>query len=237
MQLLRKDKKLTPSWDLVQPSIKLLKDNIWPVFYLSFLPGLIAAVGLVLSGVSETAAGQDVTFGSREAAGLSLALLGGLWSLLAYPGFYYLQSRAIQGRNVEAMEAFKAGLPRLLPLIGMSIVGGLLILIGLLALIVPGLILIRGFFLAPYYVVDQKMGPIEALKASFQDSRPHAGWIWGVIGVEIAFGLAAFAVGLVPVLGTLISMAISYIYIFAPAIRYGEIAKRLKSPVATPTEV
>ncbi len=48
MQIFRTDRPLTPSWSLVQPSIELVKKNIWPVVYLAFLPSLVTTVGLVL---------------------------------------------------------------------------------------------------------------------------------------------------------------------------------------------
>jgi hypothetical protein len=228
MQLLRKDNPLTPSWNLVRPSIDLLREHFWPVFYLSFLPGLIVTVGLVLatSGVhpNQTVVHVD----GRMAIGVILALFGALWSGVARPGFLILQIRAVHGEHAEAMECFKRGLHRFIPYIGMSLLAALLIILGSFALIVPGLILARGFYLAQYYVVDDKIDMVDALRKSFNDSRPNAGWIWGLIGVTVIFGVLGSLLGRLPVAGYLLSLITSYIYIFAPAIRYAEIAKDFK---------
>lgn len=229
MRIFTKDKALTPSWSLVQPSIKLLRDNIWQALYLYLLPTLLLSVALVLVGVDPDQTVSD----SQRAAGALLMLAAGLWTLLAYPGFLYMQLRAVEGEDIGAMEAFKKGFPHLMSFIGMSIIGGLLIAAGLLVFIVPGLLLIRGFYLAPYYVVDKNLGPVEALKQSYADSQPVTAWVWGIIGVELVFGLVSGIFSYIPVVGAIIGIAITAIPLFVGAIRYAEIAKDFKPVLAT----
>ncbi len=225
MQLFRTDRALAPSLELIRPSIRLVRENIWPVFYLSFLPGLVAVVGMVLaSDITEgrqTAASLD----GRAALGLVLVVVGSLWSLVTYPGLLLLQTKAVAGEHPTATDCFKQGLPRLLPFIFMSIMAVSLMILGLLALIIPGLILVRGFCLAPYYVIDQKLSPVEALRKSYADSKPNAGYIWGVIGVGLLFGIVSSALGYIPVIGYVVGMVVGLVYLFAPAFRYGEITK------------
>lgn len=223
MQLFRTDKKLTPSWDLVKLSVQLVQEHFWPLFYLSFLPGLAAIVGLILAGAD---AENQMQTASRVLIGIAIFLVGAIASVLTYPGFIIAQIQATHGEHPTPLEAYKAGLPRVIPFILMSLAQTVLVLIGLLLFIIPGLILIRGFLLAPYYLVDKKLGPIEALKTSFAESKPHAGWLWGVLGVMLVFALASTLVGKLPVVGYLLSIIVSYIYIFAPAIRYKEIARQ-----------
>lgn len=222
MKFFRTDKPLATSWSLVSPSVDLLKQNLWPTIYLSFLPALVLTAGLVVMQSGQTANVPD-----REMAGRIILILAAVWAIVTYPAFTYLQARAIHGDRPTVMESFRKGLPRLLPLILMSLLAGLLIVLGLIALIIPGLILIRGFMLAPYYVVDKGMGPVEALKQSYKDSTPVSAFIWGVIGVELAFALVGGLFAAIPVIGQLIALAFSYPYIFAPALRYGEIVDNL----------
>lgn len=224
MQIFTKERTLTPSWSLVAPSYKLLRDNLWQVAYLSFLPTLLLTVGLMM--FNDTTKLDFST--TRHQLGLAVSIIGGLWTLLAYPGFLYMQVHALRGKEMSPMESFKRGLPFLLPFIALSIVAGILIIGGFFLLIIPGLLLTRGFFLAAYYVVDGKLGPIAALKQSYRDSRPVTAWIWGIIGVELVFALISGTLGYLPVIGVIIGTTITYAYVFAPAIRYAEITKNFR---------
>jgi uncharacterized membrane protein len=233
MQIFRKDTKMTPSWDLVQPSIKLLQDNIWPVFYLAFLPGLVATLGLVIMSANRTAGSQELNLDGRHLAGLGILVVGALLSMLVYPAVVYLQLRATRGEHPDALECLKNGLPFLFKMIGMSIITAIVIFFGIIAFIIPGLILLRALYLAPYFLIDQKLGPIEALKASYEASKPNAGYIWGVIGVIMVFGIFGSIVGKMPIVGPLLSLATGLLYAFAPALRYREIIKTLPIHNAT----
>ena len=227
MQIFRTDRPLAPSYDLIRPSIRLIRENIWAVLYLNFFPNLLLIVGLVLAS-SITDQNPPIThYDTRTSLGLALAFAGALWALLAYPGLILLQIKAAAGEHPTPMACFKQGLPRLLPLIFMSILAVLLVMLGFIALIIPGLILIRGFYLAPYYIVEQNIGPVEALKKCFADSKPNAGYIWGVIGVTIGFAAMSSFVGRVPVAGYMLSLLVGLVYLFAPVLRYTEIAKNL----------
>lgn len=223
MRFFTKDRQLTPSWSLVRPSIDLLKANIWQFLYLSFLPGLLLSVGFVIMGRSNPEAVATVSSG-RQVAGTILAVVAGLWALLTYPGYVMMQLRAIRNQQVSIMENFKYGLGRLLPLIAMLVVLCVAILGGFMLLIVPGLLLLRGFYLAPYYLVERKLGPIAALKQSYQDSRPVTAWIWGLLGVIFCFGIVSGVLSAIPVIGAILSAAIGSLYSFAVPIRYTEVS-------------
>lgn len=223
MAIFTKERQLTPSWDLVAPSVELLKKYIWHVLYLSFLPTLLTVVALTLFGGLDGRVEPITTFELRHSVGAILLVLSIIWALLAMPAFIYLQVEAIKGNMPSIMDCYRKGLRYLLPLIGMYILSTLLIVVGLIALIIPGLFLIRGFLLSPYYLVGKNLGPVEALKQSYQDSRKVSAYIWGVIGVTLLFSLMGSLFGLIPVVGTLLSQGIRYIYIFANPLRYGEV--------------
>lgn len=234
MQLFRADRPLTPSFELIRLSMMLLRAHIWPVFYMSFLPSLVSAVGLVLltSGLSRNH-GLSIAWDNQTATGAMLLIIGSLWTLLTYPATIILRLRAIQGNNLSAITSFKLGIRRLLPFIFLSISMVTLIVLGGILFIIPGLILYRGFYLAQYYVIDQQLEPFEALRKSWADSKPNAGYIWGTIGVQTLIGIVASGIGSIPVAGQILSLAIGYIYWYAPAIRYSEIARNYVVPVET----
>ena len=227
MQLFRTDRELTPSWSLVGPSLRLVKENIWPVLYLSFLPGLVVVAGLVLAGNPSSPNTVVTQIDGRTLAGIGLMIAGGIWTILTYPALVVLQLRAISGSHPSATQCFRQGLTQFFPLLILTILTAIAIFFGLLALLIPGLILIRGFYLAQFYLIDNKLKPIEALKKSFQNSKPHAGYIWGTIAVEIVISIIGSPLGKIPVLGFFLTLAIGTIYLFGPALRYGEIAKNL----------
>jgi hypothetical protein len=230
MKLFTKERPLTPSWDLLPPSYELLKKNLDQVFYLSFGPALLVNVGLVLIGSNR----QDIiNMTDRVVWGTLVLLIASLWSLLVYPGFVYFQSQAIRGKQINAWTSFRNGLRYFVKFTIMTVLGGIATFIGLCLFIIPGLILARGFFLAPYYLIDKDMGPLEALKRSYIDTKPVTASVWGVIGVTFAFIFIGTILGSIPVVGAILGLGITYTYIFARPLRYGEIARGLSIPTKT----
>lgn len=232
MRIFTHDRVLTPSWDLLAPSVELLKKNIWQVVYLAFIPGILLSVGLVMVGEWP----YDLS-DSRTSMGAVILLIGALYSIISYPAYVYMLAKAAQGMELSIPQCLRAGLKRFFPLVGTGLLAGLAIICGFIALIVPGLILMRAFYLASYYVVDKDMGPIDALKQSWTDSQPVTIFIWGVIGVAIVFAIAGSIFGRIPAAGPIIAQAIALPYAFAPALRYSEIVGRIKSPVTVKASI
>jgi uncharacterized membrane protein len=80
-----------------------------------------------------------------------------------------------------------------------SVIYGLIVIVGLVLLIIPGIIWSIKFRYYTYFMVDRKMGPIDALKAS---SRITRGNKWNLfffgllLGILNLFGALALLVGL-----------------------------------------
>ena len=82
---------------------------------------------------------------------------------------------------------------------GVTILEILIIGIGLLLFIIPGIIAMAAFMFAPYFVVDKGMGPIEALKASARITKGNRLRVLALIGATILvtlLGCLALGVGL-----------------------------------------
>jgi lipoprotein-releasing system permease protein len=60
------------------------------------------------------------------------------------------------------------GADRFLPLVAVSLLRALLVTVGLVCLILPGVLLHRGLCLAEFFVVDRGMSPVAALSASWE---------------------------------------------------------------------
>lgn len=224
MKIFTAERVMTPSLDLVKPSMQLLRKYFWQTMYLSFLPALLMSAAMVM-----LIDGTTLATGDRLTAGVLVLLIATIWSALTSAGFFYLQTQAVIGNDISTSEAFKKGLPRIIPLLLSSILAVSAILVGLLAFVIPGLLLIRGLILSPYYVVGQKLGPVEALKCSYQDSRPVTASIWGLIGVQMLFSLIGSVLAVIPVVGNLLNLASRYAYIFGPALRYHEIVSKVET--------
>ena len=90
----------------------------------------------------------------------------------------------------------------------------LIMFCGFLLLIIPGIIWAIGFQLAPYFVVDKGMDPLEALKKSWAATR-GAKWnlfLFGLLlGLINMLGFLALMVGLLFTL-PLSMVAMAYVY-------------------------
>lgn len=106
-------------------------------------------------------------------------------------------------------------------LFGLYIVTGLIILVGLVLLIIPGLIFILRYFLAPYVMIDKKLSLQEALAESAAISKLNTGSVWGVLGVMFLIGL----LNIVPIIGGLAAFVFGSLYSVAPALRYQQLKK------------
>jgi hypothetical protein len=106
-------------------------------------------------------------------------------------------------------------------LLGLYILMIVIITLGLIVFIVPGLIFMRRYILAPYVVLDKKLGIMDSLAKSSEISKLNTGALWGVIGVMFLIGL----LNIVPVIGGLAAFVFGGLYSVAPAIRYQQLKK------------
>jgi len=107
---------------------------------------------------------------------------------------------AARGRPVQFATIFLGG-DRFVPMMGLYFLGTLLMGLGFVLGIVPGIILALGWSFAPLYVVDANMGPIAAMRASWYATKGQKGKIFGfgLLSTGIAFlGLLACGVGVIP---------------------------------------
>jgi uncharacterized membrane protein len=92
--------------------------------------------------------------------------------------------------------------------LGAQILLAIILIVGFLLLIVPGVIAAVGLGFSPYLVVDRAKGPIEALKESWRITKGHKWQLFllglVIIGINI-LGLLALVVGL------LVSIPVSWL--------------------------
>jgi uncharacterized membrane protein len=113
-------------------------------------------------------------------------------------------------------------------LVSLCVVGGLILLI------VPGFIMLRRYLLSGYYLVDQNLSIREAMRRSAASSKPAAGYIWGIVGVQALFSVGSAILGLLPGgIGAFVADAVILLVCFLPALRYVELRDNLQAPAHT----
>lgn len=118
-------------------------------------------------------------------------LLGGLVGLVASS---LLQAALVtgtvsdlNGRKLSLGEMISAGLPMILPLIGIALLYGLGLVIGFVLLVVPGLILLTVWAVVLPAAVTERTGVFAAFDRSAALTRGHR---WSIFGLLVVVGLA-----------------------------------------------
>lgn len=212
---------ISKSWEAVQRNIV--------VFGILFIP---TAISTILGLVSNKGSEKSYTAAFNSIGNGSTASLAGFVGGIAAVGLLFFavgvvvqalsvvaQLRASEGKTVSFGQVWDEGKSYIFRILGLSIVTGLLIVLGFICLIVPGVIALRRYFLAPYLLVDKNLGIGEAMKQSAAISKPFSGSIYGVIGVTILLSLT----GIIPVVGSIIGALAGVVYSVAPALRYQEL--------------
>lgn len=108
----------------------------------------------------------------------------------------YTTFQQLRGRKVAFGESLRIGLGRIFPVLGVSILAGVCIMLGLVACIIPGIILTSALYVAVPACVVEKPGMIEALKRSFDLTKNNRWPIFGAYFVQGLFtNLSGFVLG------------------------------------------
>lgn len=231
---------LTPSFDLFRPSYEIIRKHIWifgPLFAVQFIFTLHSWIWTPTgTNAASThwwhrwldvgpgwAASPIPVFTSYAFVGFAV-----VWFLFVIVAGTVVQimTQEAQLEGAEGKEVITFdklwGIVKEMGwrMLGLYILVGLFIFVGLILLIIPGLIMIRRYFLAPYVMLDKRPKSImEAMEISARMSKPYSGSIWGIIGVMFLIGL----ISIIPVIGWLASFFLGVAYSVAPALRYQEL--------------
>jgi uncharacterized membrane protein len=168
--------------------------RIWKYFLELFLIGIIAIIIGIPGGMRGWAHGGTAAF---------LGFLGVVYSILiANPvqyGVYFSYLKAARRDKLEIKNMFEA-FQNYWNAVLASLLVSVIVVIGLILLIVPGIIFACKLAFTPYLVVDRKMGVIEAVKHSWNMT---GGYTWkvfltGLLAIPIVIaGLIVFGVGVI----------------------------------------
>ncbi len=226
--------KLTGAFDLFTKSKDAVLKNFKLFAILYAVPLLFTLWGMFVTpkaqnanydaalGISSASTATDISVskasavvGGVVAVIVVAVLLAGLYQAM----LHRLELSAADNKQPSFSDLWAAAKKFWVRLILLSITVALMIFGGLILLIVPGIIMIRRYFLAPYVLIDQDVSVREAMKRSAAMSKPYSGSIWRILGVICLISL----VGIVPVVGSLVSFILATLYSVAPALRYYEL--------------
>ena len=98
--------------------------------------------------------------------------------------------RRLRGERASLGDSLQTGLSRFFPVLGFSFLSTLLISIGSLLCIIPGIIMSCVLYVGLPVVVVESQGPIDAIRRS---DGLTTGFRWGIFGLLIVVGLTQFA--------------------------------------------
>lgn len=200
------------AFNLFEPSTKAVLRSPFAYFVFYVIPFILFTAASAIDVETEP---RDYA----SALGVAMAV-----SLLLYPPLVYTYVRSAKGKTVSALEAVRKSYRHFWPLLGLTFLTGVIIVLGFLLFIVPGVIMLRRYLLSPYYLLDHNLTIKEAMRRSAEDSKTYSGAVYSVIGVIILIGL----IGFISQFGLVASAILQILYTTAPAIRYIEISKATK---------
>lgn len=183
--------------------------------------GLLAQYILGLQIKAPEVTTQYFTITPQDAGVFTIALIA---SVVLYTMSVKLQLSVAQGIRPTIGSLWDFARDNTFKMIGLGVVISMVIILGLIAFIIPGIIFIRRYVLSPYVMADKEVGIFESMKRSAELSKPYSGAVWGVIGVSILLSL----VSIFGAVGAFISAILAVLYSVAPALRYEELKKLSK---------
>jgi hypothetical protein len=140
-----------------------------------------------------------------------ISFLVGVWVHLALTSLYLA---GVRDQKQSFGEAAKIGLTRYVDGFIASLVTAVLLILSVIALIIPFFFVAPRLQLVLFYVIDKGMGPIEAIKASWADTKGYSLKVWGVIGVTILFAILCLViVGIYLLFMYQAAFALIYLYV------------------------
>jgi hypothetical protein len=223
---------------ILDQAIAITKNHfglLFSIMLMLVVPYYLVA-GLVQMSITPTlppdATTEDVMAAQREMMTYMpwLVLLGALYLIIVLPiangAIIQAVARVYLGQEVTAVEAIKHGLRRVLPLIGTSILMTVIIMLGFLLFIIPGIYFTIWYGLGQHVVVLEGQSGMAALRRSKALVHPQRGTflalliIVGAINWAIGFGAAMIPQPIVSVITTALAQGVGTIFWTAALVVY-----------------
>lgn len=118
------------------------------------------------------------------------------------------------GKDAKFSDVWVTNWKLMLKFLGAGLLSGLIVLCGFILLIIPGIIFAMKLVFVPYFVVDKGLGPIQAIKASWNATKGNLlelGLLAVLSVLVVIAGVLAVLVGLIwAVPTTMVAQAYAY---------------------------
>jgi hypothetical protein len=179
----------------------------WPLFQVS-LPGCLplAVLGVAASGVpqAEAAASGDSHGLMHSPDWWGLYLASTVLTLICYSGVMREQLALARGERIGALDALRQGVIGLPQTLGVLVLTLIAISAGLFLLVIPGLVVLVFTNFAWIAQIDERLGPVAAIRRSMDLVRGRLLEVAGIIGA-----LAAAVVVFVLLIGILMAIVMN----------------------------
>lgn len=221
-------KEFPDAFALVKPSWKAFQVNfetfVWQIFLPTAIAGLVVLsfvfAGFVYAAIDEV---NILPF----ILPTLLMVAGVVVGVAVVSSIVVTELHSSRGQHVGFRQALREVHGHIWRLVGLFILTSIIVGIGMILFIVPGLFFMQRLLIAPYYLVDQKLGVFESMRRSWRDGKHEkfSGALWGVVGVIMLINIISW----IPFVGWLISLVMTIVYLCAPAIRYTQIMAHKKN--------
>lgn len=212
----------TSSWRLLPKSARLFRDNIILAMPIIILPTLLLQLGIAFVGSS---ARVDIW----TQVGVGLEIIGSLLLVVNVGASIVLQLRVVNGTKTTLFALYRDSWRYLPRVTGFGMLYLLILIVGGLMLVAPGLIALRRYILTPYFIVDEDLGIREAMQRSAAAGLPIRKHIWATILILLGFSGTGYGLTLLSSqYGGFATALLPAIYAFVLVLRYKEAADNLR---------
>lgn len=154
-----------------------------------------------------TFAGGEVTKEAESRYDLVSTLAGRVLDLIVTGAVVYGVFQQVRGQPAGLGDCLRVGFSRLLPVLGIGIIVAVLVTLGLLALVIPGILLQLMWWVAVPVAVVERLGVVGSMQRSAKLTSGEKGTIFlillvlGLIQFAVIFGIAFVAAMVLPEAG------------------------------------
>ena len=199
------------AFGLYKHSKQIVSLNLWTLVYIALLA---LVVNIAATALFKQSLGNLVSFliGGLETAATTLVFLAG-----------------VKGRKIEVMDAVKEAVPFWLRMLLLNLIIVFALIGSFLLFVIPFFFVLPRLLLANYFLVDKKMDPVDAFKASWHATKGNSGKAWGIIGVNFAMCLL-----LLTIIGIPFAIYFLIMYSAAFVVLYSYLIKHPAESTAAP---
>jgi hypothetical protein len=204
---------------LWRPCWEVLRLNL-PVFaFIALVPLVLFVLILALVIMPWLMTSSFTLINIISAAFLGLLLLAA--GVLLWPAMIITQIDSAKNKKVDFSQAVKQAVKVALPFLGLTILIGLITLLGFVLLLIPGFLAIFFLCMAPYIYIDKKVGVVAAIKQSYKLVKAN----WRLVFAVFIVNFAISFVSIVPFFGSIANIVLTIIYFCLPALIYMQIRR------------